>query len=373
MATVLSPKVLLADEPTTALDVTTQGRILDLLGDLVRELGMGLVLVSHDLAVVAERADRLLVMREGRIVERGPTRDVLRAPAHSYTRQLAAASTHVPERHARPEPGKPLLEAAGLTRRYPLPRRRLFAPRPTLTAVDGVDLVIRRGEATGLVGGSGCGKSTLARLLLGLERADEGTVRFDGETVSDRTALRKVRRRMQVVFQDPSGSFDPRHRVERIVAEPLHLMPELDRTARRERVVASLAEVGLEADALRRYSHEFSGGQRQRIAIARALVVGPDLVIADEPVSALDVSIRAQVLDLFADLQARLGLATLFITHDLTVVRAICDTVHVMEAGRIVERGAVADVFGSPAHPATRELLEAAPNLERIVQGWADA
>ena len=371
IATVLSPKVLIADEPTTALDVTVQRRILDLLDDLVAELDMGLVLVSHDLAVVAERTDRLLVMRRGRIVEAGATRDVLRAPQHDYTRALAAASSHVPSRDEAPVPGAPLLGAENLRRTYRLPRRSLFGPRPTFDAVAGASITIRRGEAVGLVGGSGCGKSTLARLLLGLERPDGGAVAFDGVPV-DGSTLADIRKRMQVVFQDPSGSFDPRHRVERIVAEPLHLMPELSRGARRERVVRALGEVGIEADALRRYPHEFSGGQRQRIAIARALVVEPDLVIADEPVSALDVSIRAQVLDLFADLQARLGLATLFITHDLTVVRAICDTVCVMDAGRIVESGEVARVFDAPQHDVTRSLLQAAPNLERIVAGWAD-
>ena len=371
MATILRPKVLLADEPTTALDVSIQRNILDLLGDLVRDFDMGLVLVSHDLAVVAERADRLVVMRHGRIVERGATREVLSAPRHEYTRALAKASAHVPDRPAASERGAVLLEADDLVRSYRLPRRRLFEPARRFRAVDGVSLTIRRGEAVGLVGGSGCGKSTLARLLLALDEPDEGTIRFDGERIGAGDVPKNVRRRMQVVFQDPSGSFDPRHRVARVVAEPLFSHRGLSTADKRERAAEALREVGLDATALDRFPHEFSGGQRQRIAIARALVVRPDLVIADEPVSALDVSIRAQILDLFADLRSRLGLATLFITHDLTVVRAICDDVLVMDRGRIVERGPVARVFDKPEHEVTRSLLEAAPNLERIVAGWA--
>ena len=372
MATVLSPRVLLADEPTTALDVLVQRRVLDLLQSLAREERTGLLMISHDLAVVAERADRLLVLREGRIVEHGRTRDVLRAPKHGYTRALARASAHVPERPHRVVGAAPLLEARDLVKDYRLPRKGLFGGRARLRAVDGASLTIGRGEAVGLVGGSGCGKSTLARMVLGLEPITAGTVRFDGAAV-DPTDMQAVRRRMQVVFQDPSGSFDPRHRVHRIVAEPLHLVPDLAASERRERAAAALAEVGLEADTLDRYPHQFSGGQRQRIAIARALVVRPELVIADEPVSALDVSTRAQVLDLFADLQTRLGLATLFITHDLAVVRAVCDRVYVMDAGTMVEQGPVDRVFRSPEHATTRALLEAAPNLDAIRGRWDDA
>ena len=366
-ACILEPKVLIADEPTTALDVVAQRRILDLLADLVGELDMALILISHDLAVVAERASRLLVMREGQIIEQGPTRTVLRTPAHPYSAALAAASAHVPDRSEKLVPGRSLLQAHGLTKTYRLPRPGLFRSRPTFAAVDRVDLTIRERESVGLVGASGCGKSTLARLILRLDEADAGRVELDGAA-----DLLSFRRRVQVVFQDPYGSFDPRHRIERIVGEPLHLLPELSRVQRRDRVVQALEDVGIESDALDRYPHQFSGGQRQRIAIARALVVRPDLIIADEPVSALDVSIRAQVLDLFADLQRRLGLATLLITHDLNVVRAVCDTVCVMDAGRIVEQGPMDAIFRRPRHEATRILLEAAPNLERIVSGWSD-
>ena len=365
IACALQPRLLIADEPTTALDVTLQGQILDLLRSFVEEDGTGLLLVSHDLAVVADIADRIVVMRHGSVVEHGPARQVLRSPQHPYTRALLAASTHVPVRTRR-DPGPALLEARDIVRDYPLPRRSLLRSRPLLRAVDEVSLDIAAGESVGLVGESGCGKSTLARVLLGLDAATQGTVTFDGRPVAPDIEMNAVRRDVQVVFQDPYGSFDPRHRIERIVGEPLHLAPDLTMPQRRERIVEALENVELPgADVLSRHPHEFSGGQRQRIAIARALVVRPKLVIADEPVSALDVSIRAQILDLFVRLQERFGLAYLFITHDLAMVRAVCDRMLVMKAGRIVERGAVEEVFADPRHEYTRTLLAAAPNLAR--------
>ena len=367
MAIALRPALLIADEPTTALDVTTQAQILDLLTRLAREDGMGMLLITHDLAVVAGMADRISIMRRGEVVESGPAAEVLRRREHPYTRALMEAYTHAPERAATPKP-EVLLEVRDVVRDYALPRRSLFGPAPAFRAVDGVSFDLHAGESLGLVGESGCGKSTLTRAILGLEPLQGGTIQLGGQAVTD--GNRAVRRRVQVVFQDPYGSFDPRWRVERLVAEPFHLLDaKPSAEGRRTRVTEALAEVGIEADAIHRYPHEFSGGQRQRIAIARALVLRPDLIVLDEAVSALDVSVRTRILDLLADLTDRLGLAYLFISHDLSVVRSVTDRVLVMKAGRIVEQGPTEDVFGSPTHPYTRELIEAVPRLEESHAG----
>ena len=362
------PRLLIADEPTTALDVTTQAGILALLRDLQREDGLALVLISHDLAVVADMADELVVMKDGRIVGAGPFGTVFSARAaggSAYARSLVEASTWAPVPGTRRAAGGELLVVDDLVVGYPTGPRRLFGTRERFLAVDGVSLRVAAGESVGLVGESGCGKSTLARALLGLAAIDAGTIRFRGETVSGRESVsRALRREIQVVFQDPYGSFDPRQRVARLVAEPLHLLDErVTRTMRRERVAAMLERVGIGPDAMERYIHEFSGGQRQRIAIARALVVEPSLVVLDEAVSALDVSVRAQVLALLAELASDEGLAYLFISHDLSVVRNVTDRVLVMRDGRLVEEGATARVFDAPAHAYTRELLAAVPTL----------
>jgi peptide/nickel transport system ATP-binding protein len=364
MAIALRPKLLLADEPTTALDVTTQAAILALLRRLVDEDGMGLMLITHDLAVVSGFADRLAIMHDGRVVEAGATPEVLRAMRHPYTRALFAASAHRPARVARLA-RTPLLEVEGMVREYRV-LRHLFRPPETLRAVDGVGFTIHAGESLGLVGESGCGKSTLARAILGLEALQEGAVRIEGEAVRAGERMpRALRAKMQVVFQDPYGSFNPRHRVARLVAEPFHLLDDAPTgAARRAAVEKALADVGLAAADADRYIHEFSGGQRQRIAIARALIIRPKLIVLDEAVSALDVRVRAQILDLLADLSGRYGMAYLFITHDLGVVQAITDRVLVMKAGKIVEEGPTARVFDAPRHPYTRELLAAAPILE---------
>ncbi|MGR3483085.1 dipeptide ABC transporter ATP-binding protein [Salipiger marinus] len=364
MAIALRPQILIADEPTTALDVTTQAQILDLLTDLVRQEGMGLLLVTHDLAVVAGRADRLAVMQAGRIVEEGPAADLLAAPRHAYTRALIAAARHQPVLPPR-DPGGPLLQVSGLRRHHALPRAHPFAKRRLFHAVQGVDLQIRQGERVALVGASGCGKSTLARALLGLDAVQGGTITLAGHPVlAGRRADPDQRRRLQAVFQDPYGSFNPRHSVGRLISEPFHLLPDPPQGAAREAAVAeALRAVGLSPDHARSPIHAFSGGQRQRIAIARALIIRPDMVIFDEAVSALDVRVRAQILDLIADLSRSHGLAWLFISHDLSVVRGIADRVLVMEAGRIVEEGAPARIFDAPQHPATRALLAAAPHL----------
>ncbi|WP_043918465.1 ABC transporter ATP-binding protein [Jannaschia aquimarina] len=344
MAIARHPRLLIADEPTTALDVTTQAQVLDLLRGLVEEERIGMVLITHDLGVVAGRADRVAVMKDGAVVEAGATEPLFREMRHPYTRDLLAASSPAP-RVRREVPARPVLEAEDLVRRY-----------GDLAAVDGVSLVLNHGEALGLVGESGCGKSTLTRALLGLEPVQGGAIRLLGRPGG--TAMTFAdRARISVVFQDPYGSFDPRWSVAKLVAEPFHL------TGRprdwRDRVGAALEAVGLSTGDMAKYPHEFSGGQRQRIAIARALITEPEIVVLDEAVSALDVRVRAQVLALLRDLQERMGLSYLFISHDLTVVRAVCDRVLVMRAGRIVEEGV--EVFDAPAHPYTRDLLAAAP------------
>jgi len=377
IACALGPKLLIADEPTTALDVTIQAQILDLLRGLVRESGMALLLITHDLGVVAGMADDIAVMRNGQVLDHGPAREILRERRHPYTRKLAEASAHVPPRLAPPlldaeakaQGRSPLLEVHALVLDYPRPRLNPFKPEPPFHAVRGVSFDVYPGQTMALVGESGCGKSTLARAILGLHRPASGSLVFDGHDVGggDPGMIAAARRQMQVVFQDPYGSFNPRHRVERLVAEPLFLRPELSAGEKRGRVVEALEAVGLAAADMAKYPHEFSGGQRQRLAIARALVIRPKLIVADEPVSALDVSIRAQVLDLLNELRGRYGIAYLFISHDLGVVRALCDEVLVMRDGEFVERGPVASVFASPAHEYTRELIAAAPDLERTL------
>jgi peptide/nickel transport system ATP-binding protein len=370
MAIALRPRLLIADEPTTALDVTTQAQILKLLRRLVDEDGMGMILITHDLAVVADRADKIAIMRAGEVVEAGPTLEVFRTLGHPYSRALFAASSHVPPRiPPQPASGPPVLSVDKVVRDYRLHRRSPFERPRHFRAVNDVSFRIARGENVGLVGESGSGKSTLARAIMALEPVQGGAIALDGEAITLGASF-AARRKMQVVFQDPYGSFNPRHRVGRLVSEPFHLLGAAapQGVERERRIARALTEVGLQPSDAEKYIHEFSGGQRQRIAIARALIIEPSLIILDEAVSALDVSIRAQILDLLADLSDRMQLSYLFISHDLTVVRSITDRVLVMRAGEIVEEGETEAVFREPKHPYTRELIAATPNLERALK-----
>jgi len=435
-----NPSLLIADEPTTALDVTIQAQILDLLKGLNREFGTAVLLISHDLGVIANVCERVLVMYAGEVVEEGPAEDLLADPRHPYTWALlnavprldqppptdkrltaiegqppdpakaiagcrfrnrcpfaiercaehpdlfdigpaatgrrarcwvTAAGNALPEpttRHAEaapePEAARPMLEVRDLVKHFPLRRDAFFGPRKVVHAVDGVDLEIARGETVGLVGESGSGKSTIARLITRIQKPTSGSIRFGDVDLAtaDRSVLRPLRRRIQMIFQDPYASLNPRMTVGQILAEPLRFHGLTTTEAEtRDRVGALLDMVGLSPRAASRYPHEFSGGQRQRIGTARALAVEPELIIADEPISALDVNIRAQIINLFIGLQQRLGLTFLFIAHDLAVVRQISDRIVVLYLGKVMEVASARDLFAAPLHPYTRSLISAAP------------
>ncbi|MET7544585.1 MULTISPECIES: ABC transporter ATP-binding protein [unclassified Streptomyces] len=381
MALACEPQLLIADEPTTALDVTVQAQILDLLHTLRRETGMGLLLVTHDVGVAAESVDEVLVMQSGREVERGPVAEVLGAPRQPYTRELLAAVPRVDAKRPEPVPaarvadaggpgpdaavsrvtqaGEPLLEAVDL-------RREFGRGGSRITAVDGVSLTVHPGETLGIVGESGSGKTTLGRMLVRLLDPTAGRLQYRGTEIgslSDK-ALRPYRRELQMVFQDPVASLNPRRSIGESVADPLRAAGALDDTRIRARVQELLERVGLDPDRYDRYPHEFSGGQRQRVGIARALAADPKLIVCDEPVSALDVTTQAQVTALLAELQRELGLGLVFIAHDLAVVRQVSDRVAVMRQGRIVEQGSVDEVYGAPQDPYTKQLLAAVPALD---------
>ncbi len=367
IAMALRPRLLIADEPTTALDVRTQAQVLALLRDLVREQGGSLLLISHDLPLVASVADRIAVMRQGRLVEQGTARELLRAPREPETAALIAASVLADRPPvAAPSLDAPLLAADGLVRE--VRRSGGLLSRPVVKRLlDGVSLRIAPGERVGLVGESGCGKSTLLRALLALEPLQGGTVSLQGQRFTG--AERDLRRQVQIVFQDPAGSLDPRWRAWELVAEPLALLESpLDRPAQRQRACEWLERVGLGAAAADRYPHQFSGGQRQRLAIARALILEPALLVLDEAVSALDVSVRGQILALIDALCRERRTALLFVTHDLGVVRATTDRLYVMQAGRIVESGATLEVFERPVKAYTRDLLAATPDLAQALK-----
>ncbi|MGH2975223.1 MAG: dipeptide ABC transporter ATP-binding protein, partial [Solirubrobacterales bacterium] len=366
MALSLDPEILIADEPTTALDVTVQAQILALLERLNRERGLATILITHDLGVVAEVADRVLVMHEGEIVERGDLDQIFYAPTDPYTRKLLDAVVRLDDAPAlRPaRRDEPLLEVTDLVKHFPV-KRGLLIDREVdrVRAVDGVSLSVNRGETLGLVGESGCGKTTLSRTVLQLEKPGSGSVRFEGREIAgfSRRQMRPLRREMQIVFQDTSASLNPRKRIGQIVGEPLRLQGEESGVERRRRVRELLDRVGLAPEHYDRFPHEFSGGQRQRIGIARALALQPKLIIADEPVSALDVSIRAQILNLLSDLQEEFGLTYIFVAHDIGVVRHVSDRIAVMYGGKIVEQGPADQVCERPQDPYTKKLLTAVP------------
>jgi len=431
LALACEPKLLIADEPTTALDVTIQAQILELLEELRDRLSMGVLLITHDLGVIAGRADRVLVMYAGRIVESGPTKELFAQPRHPYTEALLGAIprldqdkdeelrsipglppdlAHPPAGcrfaprcafatdrcrtddpaltggahgyacfHPRPakraavetvtrskdaraaaEPGQPLLELVDVHKEYPVSGGLLWRRARSLKAVSGISLSVTEGETFALVGESGCGKSTTGRLIVGLDEPTEGTISFDGETLGARR-MRMRPKDMQLVFQDPSASLDPRMKVGASLLEPLVLQHEGGRRDRISRVEEMLDQVGLPRGALDRHPHEFSGGQRQRIGLARALMLRPRLIVADEPVSALDVSVQSQVLNLMKSLQRSMGLTYVVISHDLSVVKYLADRIGVMYLGKIVEMGPAARIYQQPAHPYTAGLLEAIP------------
>jgi microcin C transport system ATP-binding protein len=365
MALACRPKLLIADEPTTALDVTIQAQLLALLDELQRELGMALLFITHDLNLVRRFSERVGVMERGRLVESGPTESVFGTPRHATTRRLIEAR---PQRHVQPVPaGAPtLLACDGVRVSFAL--RAGWWRKRAIDAVRAATLELRRGETLGIVGESGSGKTTLGMALLALQDIAGGEIRFAGRRIdnADRATLRAMRRRMQVVLQDPFASLSPRMTVGQIVGEGLALhRPELADAERERLVLAMLDEVGLAerhgvAGVLQRYPHEFSGGQRQRIAIARAVVLGPEVLVLDEPTSALDVSVQQQVLALLGELQQRHGMSYVFISHDLAVIRAVSHRVLVMQGGDIVEQGETLALFDSPREAYTRELIAAA-------------
>ncbi|MFN3642447.1 MAG: dipeptide ABC transporter ATP-binding protein [Gemmobacter sp.] len=366
------PDLVIADEPTTALDVTTQAQVLDLMKGLQARRGMALILITHDLGVVCAMADRVAVLRRGRLMEAGTVAAVIGAPGHGYTRALVAAAPMVPaDATGKAASGDPILSVSGLNKTFAPRRRGLFdrSRGAPVAAVRDVSFTLGRGQTLAIVGESGSGKSTVARLVLRAETADPGaTVTFrgrDGQTEDVLAlrgpALKAFRARVQIVFQDPYAALSPRMPVADILTEPLLIHGRLTPRERRERAADLMRQVGLSPDHLGRYPHAFSGGQRQRISIARALALEPELLICDEPTSALDVSVQAQVLALFKALRDALELSYLFISHNLAVVADLADHVAVMRAGRIVEQGPVAALFGNPVHPYTRALIAASP------------
>ena len=389
LALLLDPKLIVADEPTTSLDVTVAAQILQELTRLCASRGTAILLISHDLAMVAEYCDRIAVMYGGKVVETGPVENVFKQPQHEYTRSLLKAALHI---QADSETGKkkegtgekenyplksqsnsPLLTVTNLQQHYSLESNlldQLFARnRQVIKAVDGVSLELERGEILGLVGESGCGKSTLSRTILQLITATGGKVEFQGIDITalDRDAVRKHRREMQMIFQDPHACLNPMMTVGQSIADPLFIHKLANGTEAKKQVIQMLERVGLTPgeDFFRRYPGELSGGQQQRVSIARALITRPQLIICDEPVSMLDASVQTQVLELMLELKQEFNLTYLFITHDLWVARFFCDRIAVMNAGKIVEIGKTRDIFTNPEHPYTQQLLQAAPLLAR--------
>ncbi|AMJ62825.1 ABC transporter ATP-binding protein [Bosea sp. PAMC 26642] len=365
----LKPALLLADEPTTALDAVVQRDVMELMVDLTQENGTAVLLISHDLGMVARYCSRIVVMSQGEVVEQGESADILARPQHPYTRKLLAAMPQRGEPRELPQAKTPIVAVRDLVVDYP-GRQRFFRKSTPKRALHGISLDVQPGEVVAVVGGSGSGKTTLGQAIAGLVKASGGDILFDGKPIfKSETAYWDYRLNCQMVFQDPYSSLDPRMTIGRLVAEPLRLVPGMAARDKTARVAEVLTEVGLAEGFADRYPHELSGGQRQRVAIARAVVRRPSFVIADEPVSALDVTVRAQVLELFAELQRKHGFSCLFISHDLGVVEQVADRVIVMNEGRIVEEGTRDQIFDNPQHAYTRKLLSAVPGLESTADG----
>ncbi len=360
MALLNQPRLLIADEPTTALDVTVQAQILELIKTLQRELSMSVLFITHDLGIVRRVADRVAVMRAGRILETGPVAEVFASPREAYTRELLEAEPKGEPPQAEPD-RETVVEARGLKVWFPIQRGVLRLTHGHVKAVDGVSLKVRRGQTLGVVGESGSGKTTLGKALLRLEKCD-GEIWFAGQELHalDSRSLRPLRRRLQVIFQDPFGSLSPRMSVGEIIGEGLAINRIGDAESRDRAVVQAMREVGLDPEERHRYPHEFSGGQRQRIALARALVLQPELLVLDEPTSSLDRTIQFQVIELLRSLQRRHSLSYIFISHDLKVVKSLCHDILIMRAGKVVEEGSAREIFANPRHPYTRELLATA-------------
>ncbi|GHC69745.1 ABC transporter ATP-binding protein [Limoniibacter endophyticus] len=367
MALANDPDILIADEPTTALDVTIQAQILELLAELQKKLGMAIVFITHDLGIVRRLADRVYVMRRGEVVEQGETEALFSAPSHDYTRMLLSAE---PEGRKDPvaDNAPILLEGRDVGVTFNIGGSVLFGKQVYLKAVDGISVALRKGQTIGIVGESGSGKSTLGRALLRLQPST-GDIRFQNNAIShiDAKAMQRYRRQLQLVFQDPFGSLSPRMTVGQIITEGLLVHePGISRKQRDQRAIAALEEVGLDPIMRNRYPHEFSGGQRQRIAIARAIILKPEVVVLDEPTSALDRTVQKQIVDLLRDLQREHGLSYLFISHDLAVVRAMADYIIVMKNGRIIEEGGTEAIFDDPQMEYTRTLMAAAIDPTRF-------
>lgn len=375
MGLAANPELLIADEPTSALDVTVQKRILDHLETLTQELKTALLFITHDLGLAAERADHLLVMHRGRVVERGPSLDILRSPKHPYTRRLVDAAPSLAAARTQPhstgegatagetKPEDVVIRVDNLVKEFDV--RGQKADKKVLRAVDEVSFDLRRGATLALVGESGSGKSTVANMALSLLEPTSGTVYFEGQDISklSRKELFNIRRKMQVVFQNPYGSLDPMFSIYRCIEEPLRLHKVGNRKQREARVAELLDKVQMPRSAMRRYPNELSGGQRQRIAIARAMALGPEVIVLDEAVSALDVLVQDQILTLLKELQAEMDLSYLFITHDLAVVRETADDIVVMRQGKVVEQGPADAIFGAPQEEYTRNLINSVPGL----------
>jgi microcin C transport system ATP-binding protein len=370
MALANRPDLFIADEPTTALDVTVQAQILKLLKDLQRRYGMAMLFITHDLGIVRKIADDVCVMQRGKIVEAGPVAEIFSHPTHAYTKALLAAEPKGEAIVTQPD-APVILRAEDMRIWFPIKRGFMRKTVGHVKAVDGLSLQLRAGQTLGIVGESGSGKTTLGLALIKLIRS-QGLIEFDGARIDQLSAaqMRPLRAHMQIVFQDPFGSLSPRMSIADIVGEGLAIQrPELSYEERRDYVAHALADTGLDPQAMDRYPHEFSGGQRQRIAIARAMVLEPRCVVLDEPTSALDMSVQAQIVDLLRDLQRRRNLAYLFISHDLKVVRALANDLIVMRQGQIVESGPAADIFSHPQHEYTKALFAAAFNIEADMQG----